>query len=92
MAAVKSAKDVAFARNESGLPFYDVLLVTDLPKHASLPVSTVQQTKKRILVRGLMRPLSSFVLCLCLCPPIPPSFTFNACPPNHCPAPPLPPT
>lgn len=50
VAAVKSAKDVTFARNESGLPFYDVLLVTDLPKHASLPVSTVQQTKKRIQV------------------------------------------
>ncbi len=32
----------------SGLPFYDVLLMENLPKSASLPVSTVQETKRRI--------------------------------------------
>jgi hypothetical protein len=32
----------------SGLPFYDVMLMENLPKSASLPVSTVQETKRRI--------------------------------------------
>ena len=36
-------------RNISGLPFYDVLLLSDLPKSASLPVATVQQSKARIM-------------------------------------------
>ena len=36
-------------RNISGLPFYDVILLTDLPKSASLPVATVQQSKARIM-------------------------------------------
>jgi hypothetical protein len=35
-------------RNTSGLPFFDVLLLENLPKSASLPVATVQQTKERI--------------------------------------------
>lgn len=33
-------------RSESGLPFFDVLLIKDLPKSASLPVATVQTTKE----------------------------------------------
>jgi hypothetical protein len=36
-------------RNVSGLPFFDVLLAEGLPKSASLPVNTVQQTKARLL-------------------------------------------
>ncbi len=35
--------------NISGLPFYDVMLLPDLPKSASLPVATVQETKRRIV-------------------------------------------
>ena len=38
----------AFIRNISGLPFFDVILMDNLPKSASLPVSTVQQAKLRI--------------------------------------------
>ena len=36
-------------RNISGLPFFDVMLNENLPKSASLPVSTVQQAKARLL-------------------------------------------
>jgi len=49
VAAVKSTKDQAYALSaEIGLPFYDVMLMPNLPKSASLPVSTVQWTKRRI--------------------------------------------
>ena len=34
-------------RNESGLPFYDVILAENLPKSASLPVATSQLVKRR---------------------------------------------
>lgn len=36
-------------RTTSGLPFFDVMLLPDLPKSASLPVGTVQETKRRIV-------------------------------------------
>jgi hypothetical protein len=36
-------------REKSGLPFYDVLLLDDLPKPASLPVATSLAVKSRIL-------------------------------------------
>jgi hypothetical protein len=49
VAAVKSAKDANFAMNISGLPFYDVLILDNLPKSASLPVATIQQTKARLM-------------------------------------------
>jgi hypothetical protein len=49
VAAVKNVKDEEFARNISGLPFYDVMLIEGLPKSASLPVATVQQTKARLM-------------------------------------------
>lgn len=49
VAAVKSVKDQQYALSkEIGLPFYDVMLMPNLPKSASLPVSTVQTTKRRI--------------------------------------------
>eukprot|EP01034_Spumella_vulgaris_P026815 gene26815-33456_t len=48
VAAVKNEKDRDFARNISGLPFFDVMLIPDLPKSASLPVATVQETKRRM--------------------------------------------
>jgi hypothetical protein len=35
-------------RKESGLPFYDIILLPDLPKSAGLPVGTTQQTKLRL--------------------------------------------
>lgn len=49
VAFVKSEKDQEFARTQSELPFYDVVLAPNLPKSASLPVATVQLTKQRIL-------------------------------------------
>eukprot|EP01041_Mallomonas_annulata_P015699 gene15699-33159_t len=48
VAVVKTPGDRDFALNISGLPFYDVILVDNLPKSASLPVATVQQTKLRL--------------------------------------------
>eukprot|EP01041_Mallomonas_annulata_P006623 gene6623-13418_t len=48
VAVVKTPGDRDFALNTSGLPFYDVILVDNLPKSASLPVATVQQTKLRL--------------------------------------------
>lgn len=49
VAAVKSPKDRDYVLQKSGLPFYDVMLLEDLPKSASLPVATVQTTKARIM-------------------------------------------
>lgn len=46
---VTSEEDDRWCREESGLPFYDVILNKDLPKGASNPVSTVQQVKKRFM-------------------------------------------
>ena len=46
---VKSKTDYIFARNTSGLPFYEVILLENLPKSASLPVATSQETKRRII-------------------------------------------
>lgn len=46
---VKSNQDYNYIRNESGLPFYDVIHLYNLPKSASLPVATIQQTKERII-------------------------------------------
>jgi hypothetical protein len=48
VAGVKSEKDRHFILNTSKLPFYDVMLLDNLPKSASLPVATVQETKRRI--------------------------------------------
>ena len=53
VAAVKSPKDQAYARDaDLGLPFFDVMLMPNLPKSASLPVSTVQWTKRRMQLGG----------------------------------------
>lgn len=49
VAFVKNDKDYQYARNTSNLPFFDVVLLDNLPKSASLPVSTVQQTKARLM-------------------------------------------
>ena len=38
----------AVGEQESGLPFYDVLLLENLPKGASLPVATTQRTKAKL--------------------------------------------
>jgi hypothetical protein len=46
---VKSEADLISVRNTSGLPFYDVVLLKNLPKNAALPVATVQETKARIV-------------------------------------------
>ena len=49
VAAVKNDVDYKYAKFDSGLPFFDVMLLRDLPKSASLPVATVQNTKARLL-------------------------------------------
>lgn len=46
--SVTSQADVDWARNSS-MPFYDVYLMQGLPKPASLPVATTQETKRRLL-------------------------------------------
>ena len=46
---VTRQEDVDWAMNESGLPFYDIILHETLPKSASLPVATTQQVKKRLI-------------------------------------------
>lgn len=48
VAVVKNEPDAAFARNGSGLPFWDVVLIKDLPKNAALPVATVKAAKERL--------------------------------------------
>ena len=45
---VKGIKDFNWIRNDSGLPFWKVVLIENLPKSASLPVATVKATKRRI--------------------------------------------
>jgi len=48
VAGVSRQEDVDWAWKESGLPFYDILLLEGLPKSASLPVATTQKTKKKL--------------------------------------------
>lgn len=45
---VSRKEDVDWCKKESGLPFYDVLLLENLPKGASLPVATTQRTKQML--------------------------------------------
>lgn len=51
VAGVSRQEDVDWCMNESGLPFYDVILLENLPKGASLPVATTQRTKQ-LLISG----------------------------------------
>ena len=37
-----------YYRKESGLPFFEVILLPNLPKSAGLPVGLTQQTKLRL--------------------------------------------
>ena len=48
VAYVKSEKDYNFAKNFSKLPFFDVVLLKDLPKSASLPIASVKTTKLKL--------------------------------------------
>lgn len=48
VAGVSRQEDVDWAWRESGLPFYDIILISNLPKSAGLPVGTTQQVKKRL--------------------------------------------
>lgn len=41
--------EIALFRHKSGLPFFDVLWLTHLPKVASLPVATSQEVKARLM-------------------------------------------
>ena len=47
--SVASEADVEWAKNKSGMPFYDVFHMKGLPKSAALPVATTQETRRRIL-------------------------------------------
>jgi len=49
VAGVSRQEDVDWGMKESGLPFYDMILVQDLPKSAGLPVGLTQQVKKRLV-------------------------------------------
>lgn len=46
--SVTRQEDVDWGWKDSGLPFFDIILITGLPKSASLPVATTQQTKIRL--------------------------------------------
>jgi hypothetical protein len=48
--SVKSEVDAEYVRS-SGMPVFDVLLNEGLPKSASLPVATVQHTRRKLLAR-----------------------------------------
>ena len=39
---VSRIEDVQWGWNSSGLPFYDIILLDNLPKSAGLPVGTTQ--------------------------------------------------
>jgi hypothetical protein len=45
VAAVTRPDDVTWAMEHSGLPFFDMLLLENLPKSAGLPVGSMQRTK-----------------------------------------------
>ena len=47
--AVTSQEDADYCKHTSGLPFYDVILLSNLPKLAGLPVGTVQAVKERFM-------------------------------------------
>ncbi len=49
VAGVSRQEDVDWAFKESGLPFYDVLLLDNLPKSAGLPVGTTQKVKQKLV-------------------------------------------
>jgi hypothetical protein len=48
VAGVTRKEDVEWCKTHSGLPFYDILLLDDLPKGASLPVGTTQLAKQKL--------------------------------------------
>lgn len=48
MMGVSRREDVTWGFNESGLPFFDIVLLDKLPKSAGLPVGTTQQVKARL--------------------------------------------
>jgi len=49
VAGVSRQEDVDWCMKESGMPFYDSVLLPNLPKSAGLPVGLTQQTKLRLL-------------------------------------------
>jgi len=49
VAGVTRQADVDWIMKESGMPFYDVILLENLPKSAGLPVGTTQQVKQRLV-------------------------------------------
>jgi len=49
VAGVTRQEDVKWALQQSGLPFYDIILMPTLPKSAGLPVGLTQEVKRRLL-------------------------------------------
>lgn len=49
--AVTRIEDVVWAQQESSLPFYDIILLDDLPSTAALPVATIIHARKLLLNR-----------------------------------------
>ena len=48
VAGVSRQEDVDWVWQQSGLPFYDILLLENLPKSAGLPLGTVRKTKEKL--------------------------------------------
>jgi hypothetical protein len=49
VAGVTRQEDVDWIWKQSGLPFYDILLLENLPKSAGLPLGTVRKTKEKLM-------------------------------------------
>lgn len=49
VAGVTRQEDVDWVWQQSGLPFYDILLLEGLPKSAGLPLGTVRKTKEKLV-------------------------------------------
>jgi hypothetical protein len=49
-------------RNDSGLPFYDILLLNNLPKSAGLPVGTTQVSYSGDLVSNDVKMMDEYAL------------------------------
>lgn len=47
--AVTQQSDVTWGKEQSGMPWYDVVLLENLPKSASLPMASVQLTRRMLL-------------------------------------------
>ena len=49
---VSRQEDVDWGKQQSGLPFYDIILLDNLPKSAGLPVGTMQAVKQKLVSKA----------------------------------------